>query len=172
MSDIGEQFDLGITNIKKITYDNQLQSMIAFGKNLVTNVLPIQAKYPNLTGNTISSYSFGVYHNGNLIYYGKANVKDAIRNKLTKGEIFSGISYDGFFVKGYLATIETDRKYGSETAYQFLNQYRPNTRNFAMVVTTGTEYSAYLENVRHMNVLTGSIDYVESNFINSFKPIA
>jgi hypothetical protein len=94
------------------------------------------------------------------------------------------ISYDGYYgfqkiakkpellnAKQYMEIMDRkDGAYGEDTSYQFLREYRPNTRSFAMVITTGTEYSNYLENVRHLNVLSDSIDNIPDEFAKSFKP--
>lgn len=170
MSDIEKDFDAGITSINNILYNNQLNGFISLGIKLVSDILPKQKEYKNLTGNTITSYAFGIYYNARLVYFGTNNLKEPVTQKLRKGELFSGINYDGDYTD-YRGTIETDGKYGEDTSYQFLKEYAPKTRTFAMVVTTGTEYSSYLENVRHLNVLSDSMETIPSIFLNSFKQI-
>lgn len=170
MGDIEKQFNDGIDAIYNLVNKNQLNGLIALGRKLVSVILPKEKEYKNMTGNTVTSYAFGIYQNGKIIYFGTNNLPNPVTNKLKKGELFSGINYDGDYTD-FRATIDTDGKYGKDTSYQFLREYRPNTRNFAMVVTTGTEYSSYLENVRHLNVLSDSIDNIPDEFAKSFKPI-
>ena len=170
MGDIEKQFSDGIDHINNILNKSQLEGLIELGRRLVSDVLPSQARYDNLTGNTVTSYAFGIYNNGRMIYFGTNNLKSPIRNKLRIGENFTGVSYDGVF-KDFTANIDTDGGYGKDTSYQFLKDYRPNTREFAMVITTGTEYSQYLENKRHINVLTNSKAVLPDEFSKSFKPI-
>lgn len=170
MGDIEKQFNDGITGIYNLVNKNQLNGLIAMGRKLVNVILPKEKEYKNMTGNTVTSYAFGIYHNGKMIYFGTNNLPNPVTEKLKKGELFSGVNYDGDYTD-FRATIDTDGKYGEDTSYQFLKEYRPNTMNFAMVVTTGTEYSGYLENVRHLNVLSDSMDNLPEEFSNSFKSI-
>lgn len=170
MGDIEKQFNDGIGAIYNLVNKNQLNGLIALGRKLVSVILPKEKEYKNMTGNTITSYAFGIYQNGKMIHFGTNNLPNPVTNKLKKGELFSGINYDGDYTD-FRATIDTDGKYGEDTSYQFLREYRPNTRSFAMVITTGTEYSSYLENVRHLNVLSDSIDNIPDEFAKSFKPI-
>lgn len=170
MDSIEKQFDKGVDAINTMVYQNQLQGLIAFGKKLVSVTLPSQKEYGNLTGNTVTSYAFGIYYDGRLVYFGTNKMKDPVSSKLKKGEGFTGFSYDGDY-RTFIATVDTDGGYGKDTSLRFLQGYKPNTRSFAFVVTTGTEYSAYLENVRKVNVLSDSMETVGTEFFNSFKPI-
>lgn len=170
MIDIEKQFDIGIQTAYNLMYNQQLNSIVSYCRNLVNVVLPAQKGYNNQTGNTVTSYSFGVYYNGKFVYFGTNGMKDPVRAKLKKGETWSGTNYDGYNVR-ITGGIDTDGGYGEDTSYHFLRSYTPRGNSFSVVVTTGTEYSTYLENKKHLNVLTDSIDKVSSDFIGSFKPI-
>lgn len=61
---ISEQFSTCIGNIEKEVSRVILLNMERFGDDMVSRVLPEQAEFRNLTGNTITSYSYGIYLNG------------------------------------------------------------------------------------------------------------
>ena len=104
----------------------------------------------NLTGNTITSISAGLYEQGmpqpELISAREVSTLGApIRRKLRKGETFVGEDYDGRERSGFIADIETDGGSGEDTAFHILESYKlPAGCMFGIVVTTGTEYSEYL----------------------------
>ena len=171
MDDISVQFDkLASKAIQKIDTDMFIQ-LDAYGENMVDNIIPLQRGFKNLTGNTITSFAYGTYINKVLKQVGMYNGKAAIRVKLTKGEVFTGIDYDGDYRKHFVAEIETDQGLGTNTSMKFLQEYIP-TGYYSIVFTTGTEYSEFLENRLHFNVLTDARTFSIQSFIRSFKPIA
>jgi len=111
----------------------------------------------NLTGNTITSISAGLYAEGmpqpEIINAREVvGLKSPIATKLHKGETFRGIDYDGRERKGFVADVETDGDYGEGTAFHILQSYRlPAGATFGIVVTTGTEYSEYLTKEKDLN---------------------
>lgn len=126
-------------------------------------------KYYNLTGNTVTSISAGVYCYGGLKEEISASdmMSPAVRPKLTKGEKASFKSYEGDRVK-FTGTVETDRGYGADSSHDFLKGFRTPTNGYAVVVCTGTEYSEHLERIKGMNVLTQAMLYAESIARTSF----
>lgn len=170
MDDISVQFDkLASKAIQNIDEDILIQ-FDAYGENMVDNIIPLQRGFKNLTGNTITSFAYGIYINKGLEQVGLYNGEKAIRSKLSKGEIFRGIDYDGNERRGFRADVDTDGGYGADTSIKFLQNYVPNGK-YAIVFTTGTEYSEFLETRRNVNVLTDAKTTSISNFIQSFKPI-
>lgn len=168
---IEEQFKDSIVNFEKIVANHMAFEMSRFGDRMIDNVLPKQAEFRNLTGNTITSFAYGVYINHKIHTIGLFSGEPAIRVKLSKGEVLRNFTdYDGNTRQYFVADIDTDRTYGNDTSYQFLSKYKPKGK-YALIFTTGTEYSAYLENVLNLNVLTDSIDTVRSELLRSFKPI-
>jgi len=139
---------------------------------MVTKVIPSQQEFRNLTGNTITSYAFGVYYNGSLEAMGfNDEFKQPLRNKLIKGEtIYDFVDFDGDIRNYFRAEINTDGHYGGDTALSFLKSISPMGK-FSIIFTTGTEYSAYLENVMNLNVLSDAYELSKTNFLKSFKPI-
>ena len=170
MDDIGKQFDTLVDKAMPVIDENILLQMNNFGDDMVQNIIPIQRGFKNLTGNTITSFAYGTYINKVLKQVGMYNGKAAIRVKLTKGEVFTGIDYDGDYRKHFVAEIETDQGLGTNTSMKFLQGYIP-TGYYSIVFTTGTEYSEFLENRLHFNVLTDARTFSIQSFIRSFKPI-
>ena len=125
-------------------------------------------EYSNLTGNTITSTSFGLYKDYQLQQVIFISMKEAIRTKLIKGEWFDEpFDYDGN-VRSFQGKIDTDAAYGKDLARDFLMQYRPLKPN-AIVLTTGTEYSTYIENELDSNVLTQTRDEAKNTMIQMFN---
>ena len=171
-SKIAKQFESSIPNIEEVITAHMVSSLASFGDYMIDKVLPLQAEFRNLTGNTLTSYAYGVYVNGSLHTIGLfGSGEPAIRIKLSKGETVRNFEdYDGNIRSYFTGDIDTDRGYGDEASYRFLSGYTP-TGKYSLVFTTGTEYSAYLENVLNLNVLTDSFDTVRTELLQSFKPI-
>ena len=92
MDDIATQFDNVISKAMPNIDTGIFLQMDSFGENMVDNIIPIQRGFKNLTGNTITSFAYGIYINKVLEQVGMYNGESAIRVKLTKGEIFSGVA--------------------------------------------------------------------------------
>lgn len=131
-------------------------------------------EYKNLTGNTVTSYTCGLYVNGSLSYVVQSGegMTAPVRKKLRKGEYhYFNPDYDGV-KRGAKGTVETDGGWGTSTAMSFVMGYKPRwKRGFAIVMTTGTEYSEFLEQEHDLNVLTDTYEYVSDVMFNNFKPI-
>lgn len=103
----------------------------------------------NLTGNTITSISAGIYEQGMpqpiVLSARDLGLKAPIAKKLHKGVYFQGEDYDGNLRRGFKAVKDTDGDYGEGTSFHILQSYKlPADCTFGIVVTTGTEYSEYL----------------------------
>lgn len=172
MKDIESQFNKCVDNILKNDYFHIVPQLTQFGIQMVSYILPNQAEYRNLTGNTITSLAFGVYYQGKLEIMGFNNrFPPPIRNKLIKGEeLYDFEDYDGNIREYYQAKTDTDGGFGTNTSMAFLKGYKP-ARQYGIVFTTGTEYSEYLENTGKLNVLSDGYDYSITAFLKSFKPI-
>lgn len=169
---ITKQFEAAQNEIHKNMYHYIIPQLTRFGIHMVSNVLPNQARYRNLTGNTITSLAFGIYYLGKLDIMGFNNhYPPPIRNKLIRGEeLYDFEDYDGNIRKYYPAKVNTDAGFGKNSSMEFLKSYQ-SARQYAIVFTTGTEYSEYLEKTRGLNVLSDGYDYSISAFIKSFKPV-
>lgn len=112
------------------------------GNELIEEAL-LTKEYGNLTGNTITSISFGLYIDGHLQdYLFIDGLREPIRTKLRRGEIFKGTDYDGR-ERAFIGSIDTDGDYGYNTVGRFFSAHTPERPN-SIVVATGTEYSIYL----------------------------
>ena len=188
MVDIGTQFDNLLAKAQPNIDEEIMMQMDAFGENMINNIIPLQKQFKNLTGNTISSFAFGTYLNGDEYNIGLHAGKAAIRWKLTGGESVPDrpqseairalgdesewrfIDYDGDSRKWFYADIDTDLGYGQDTSIEFIENYVP-TGKYAIVFTTGTEYSEFLETKLGLNVLSDARVTAMTTFIQSFKPI-
>lgn len=170
-SSVSKDFDACMGNIEDVINAKILAQLEKFGDKMIGSILPSQAEFRNLTGNTITSYAYGIYLNGSIRKIGLYGGKDAIRVKLDEGEILRDFTdYDGGTRKYFKAEIGTDKEYGNNSSKKFLSEYSPSGK-YSIIFTTGTEYSAYLENILNLNVLTDGFDYASSDFINSFQKI-
>lgn len=168
---ISEQFAACMPNIEKEINRVMFINLERFGDDMVDRVLPEQAEFRNLTGNTLTSYSYAIYLNGTLELLNSFSGSPAIRRKLRKDEVVRDfVDYDGNFRTYFKADVDTDGDYGVNSASMFLQTYKPKGK-YAIIFVSGSEYSAYLENVRDLNVLTEGFEYSKSAFLNSFKPI-
>ena len=52
--------------------------------------------------------------------------------------------------------------YGYELSEEFLMEYRPTTKSLAIVFVVGTGYAEYIEDYRHLNVMTDTVTFVRS----------
>lgn len=130
-------------------------------------------KYKNLTGNTLTSLSAGLFVGKKLKTI--VNVRsvmslpDPTRPKISS----EGGSYEfsiyqsgrrkrlwGNLLKNNFIEAD-DTEFGFERAMNVLKAYSPNNE-FELVITTGTEYSAYLQYVKNLNVLLETFKQVEN----------
>lgn len=125
-------------------------------------------EYDNITGNTVTSYACGIYENSKLIkVVTDISIPPPVRVKLTEGETMpaGSVSYDGYLKTSFTGSVPTDQRYGDDYSWMFLANFRPNHKGFAIVMTTGTEYSLYLETAKHLDVLTKTFNDAD-NLIN------
>lgn len=149
------------------------------GINLLNDAV-LSAKYHNLTGNTLTSLAVGIYSDGVLRRIISAvttnGLKNPTRKKLYRGDGLGVVMVEDYDngrivpVKKY-PLIETDGEYGLTTSKNFLSSYKPDKKSIGLVMCTGTEYSDFLESVKGLNVLSDTMDYVESISRKTFKPM-
>ena len=162
--------------LDNLTRERFLLALYQLGYMLIRDA-EFQAGYRNLTGNTVTSLAFGLYVDSVLSDVVTLDKESPLRTKLTKGDVLTNfVDYDGRLRKRFYANVATDGGYGYDTSLTFLKGYRiPKKWKYAIVVTTGTEYSEYLQNVLNLNVLQDTEIKAETSgykmFINSFKPI-
>lgn len=122
------------------------------------------------TGNTITSYAFGYYEDGVLIekYVSGENMEKPVRGKVQKGRVV-GLKnpYEGSprSVTGMAKIVNPS---GRELSEDFLDGYKPITRKgYCLVITTGTEYSEWLERVANLNTLSETYVSVKSGYVDN-----
>lgn len=116
---------------------------------------PLQG-WKGFTGNTQTSYACGIYMDGSLEgIITQDNWNDSPRRlKVRKGETaYLKNPYEGNprAVKG---SVDVSSDTGLETSIGFLHTYKAPKGKVSIVVTTGTEYSEYIESARRLDVLT------------------
>ena len=137
-------------------------------------------EYTGFTGNTQTSYTCGVFLNGKLVDVVSSGESQPspglfhakpVRRKIPMGkDVFLQRPYEGNPRQrhGY---VKTNREYGSETALKFINSYRAPRKGLALVMTTGTEYSEFLEQEAGLDVLTKTFKDAPSILAKNWRPI-
>ena len=148
----------GFAKALEIIQDTIFNSLMDAAEKILVRVAS-NRQFIGFTGNTQTSYMAGVYQNGRLA--GVVNQKNwnepPRRGKVRKGRVvFLSNPYEGRprAVKGQ---VDISDDYGAQTSIKFLESYNkaPN-KGFALVVTTGTEYSVYIEQNQQLDVLTNT----------------
>ena len=131
-------------------------------------------EYQGFTGNTQTSYSCGLYVDGVFLYYVNQKMwsEKPVRKKIPKGVfVYLKKPYEGR-ARSVLGKVEVDSLYGKDSAFRFLQSYKNVPRSgFAIVMATGTEYSAYIEFEHGLNVLSDTFMKAKSIFKKNVKPI-
>lgn len=130
-------------------------------------------RWQGFTGNTQTSYGYGLYEDGKLIeiYIAGWNARKIIRNKIKLNQtVRLKEPYEGNerVVQG---EVEVNNMTGAETSEMFIRSYKPKTnKGWEIMVTTGTEYSELVE-LKYGNVLTLTFQEAASILDNNMKPI-
>ena len=131
-------------------------------------------EFRGFTGNTQTSYSCGLYVDGILTYYVSQDMwtKEPVRKKIPKGAtVYLKHPYEGS-PRSVTGRVDVDGLYGNDSAFQFLKSFKDAPKNgFAIVMTTGTEYSVYIETIHRLNVLTDTWQNSRTILLNNIKPI-
>lgn len=115
-------------------------------------------EYTGFTGNTQTSYTCGIFLNGKLVDVvdSQSSQSKPVRKKLKKGEgVYLDHPYEGN-PRFRTGEVDVDGKYGADTALKFINGYKAPKKGIALVMTTGTEYSEFLETMHGLDVLTNT----------------
>jgi hypothetical protein len=159
----------GVAKFQVILHERKIAALMRLGEEFLMDA-SVEKEYTSLTGNTLTSLAFGVYDNFRLIevVYFDAD-KQAQRRKFTKGDtVYNYRDYEGNLRDKFTATIETDEGWGNSTSVRFLRSFKPSYST-SIVVTTGTEYSEFLENEQKLNVLTETEQYAHYNTLSMFR---
>lgn len=155
--DNAKTLENGFAKALEIIQDTIYNSLMDAAERILVRVAS-NRQFVGFTGNTQTSYMAGVYQNGSLagIVHQKNWTEPAIRMKVRKGRVvFLTNPYEGHprAVKGM---VDVGENYGVETSMKFLQGYKAPSKGLSLVVTTGTEYSVYIEQSMNLDVLTNT----------------
>lgn len=120
-------------------------------------------EFVQFTGNTVSSYAAGVYDNGELVGTVSDGTAPVVHDKIEKGEtVRLNNPVEGWPREVVGAVDIAVRPHGMDLSRQQLSDTKPRG-GAGMVVTTGTEYSGYLEKECDLDVLTDTYNQVRNS---------
>ena len=135
--------------------------------------VPKHREFLGFTGNTQTSYACGLYIDGVLTgIVTQQNWSAApIRKKVRYGQwVHLRNPYEGK-ARSVYGHIDTTGDFGQDTSFRFLRGYTAKKNHIQIVMTTGTEYSEYLETARNLDVLTGTFEAAKTILAQGFKPM-
>ena len=148
---LDEGFAKGLRQIEQVI----MTSLHWAAVELVHSAL-VNRGYTGFTGNTETSYMCGIYLNGSLreVVDMSSELPSPVRRKIRNGQyVYLDRPYEGTS-RGRHGYVDVNSEYGSETSLRFLGSYKAPRRGVALVMTTGTEYSEFLEEMFNLDVLT------------------
>lgn len=164
----------GFKIAKQIIFGHLFEQCVRLCDSLVKDAIQ-KREFQSFTGNTITSFACGIYIDGALSYMVASgqNMAAPVHAKVQKGEyVYLKNPYEGAprGVKGKVDIVYNDS--GMDSSFKILEGMKAN-KGLSIIMTTGTEYSTYLENVHHLNVLsdTSKESNVKGLLYNSFKPL-
>lgn len=175
MADNRVALDKGFKKAKQLIFAHLYDQSIKLCDALVSDAVQ-KRDFQSFTGNTITSFACGIYIDGSLNYVVSSgeNMKAPVHAKIHKGQtVFLSNPYEGSARK---VTGKVDIVYdlsGMETSVRILQGFSPKVKGISIIMTTGTEYSTYLESVHNLNVLsdTAKEGNVKRLLYSSFKPL-
>lgn len=146
-------FAEGLRIIEDVLYNSFADAADALLVRVATN-----RQFIGFTGNTQTSYACGVYVNGRLVHVAVQHNwnEPPIRMKVRKGKVvFLSNPYEGRprVVEGKVDIVEN---YGLALSLKQLEEYKAPRKGLAIMMTTGTEYSVYIEQAMSLDVLTNT----------------
>jgi hypothetical protein len=156
----------------KMIEDTLYKSLSDVAEKLLVRVAS-NRQFTGFTGNTQTSYACGVYVNGKLISVIFQHNWDAPtrRMKVRKGQVvYLAEPYEGGarVVKGQVDIVEN---HGKPLSIRQIEEYRAPRQGIALMMTTGTEYSTFIEEVLGKDVLTRTFIDAERVLKQSWKTL-
>lgn len=171
-------------NNEKILKDGLRRAQAAIESHLIeimrSNVITLlhnacfNRGFTGFTGNTQTSYTGGIYLHGKLVDVITQNdyTEPPRRLKVPKGKwVYLKHPYEGG-ARSVYGKANVDKLYGQDTSIRFLRTYSAPKNFIAIVITTGTEYSEYIEGVAHLDVLTRTWEDAGRVLLSSMRPIS
>jgi len=148
-------FAKGFRMIEDVIFNSLANAADDLLKRVATN-----RQFIGFTGNTQTSYACGVYVNGKLVHVSvQQNWKEPTRRmKVRKGKVvYLNNPYEGYprAVKGQVDIVEN---HGLPLSIKQLEEYKAPRHGVALMMTTGTEYSVYIEQAMSLDVLTNTFN--------------
>lgn len=166
--DNSKAIKIGLMIAKEKIHNLLIKKLSKYGEFLLEDA-QFRAEYQSFTGNTITSLAFGVYERGSLtdvVFI--SGLEPAIHAKVKLGQVlFLKHPYEGE-PRAVSGKVDISNEWGIDTSLNTLKSLCPKGGN-GIVVTTGTEYSVYLERVYDSNVLSDTALYVKNNALSDMK---
>lgn len=129
----------------------------------------------NMTGNTVNSYAGGLFIDGILkaVSIGQPG-QSPLQGKLRKGERFrkERLRWDGDLQQStFKAKVDTDSRMEPASSIDFINSFKPKGKGLEVLICDGVEYATYQENIRNIDVLTGSFSVAAEILAKNLKPL-
>lgn len=153
--DNAKTLENGFAKGLRIIEDVIVNSLIASVQQMLAE-LPRKIGYQGFTGQTETSYMGGVYIYGRLAYIitQKNWTTPPRRGKIPKGKhLYLANPYEGR-ARARTGYVDISNLSGAATSLAFLQGFSASGRGISVVVTTGTEYSVFLEQMFDLDVLT------------------
>lgn len=150
--------------------DYIIKSLEDAARELLRKVVQTRT-FLGFTGNTQTSYACGVYKEGRLVsILEQENWNAPIKRlKVRRGErVFLNDPYEGAS-RAVTGKVDVNNLSGLQTSRAFLKGFSCGKKGFGLVMTTGTEYSEFLE--QRLDVLTGISDKAYDIILSNFKPM-
>lgn len=145
-----------------------LRRLSEYGQELLEDAR-FRKEYTSFTGNTLTSLAFGVYENSSLTDVVFISGVDApIHAKVQEGKtLFLKSPYEGE-ARAVKGRVPISDAWGYETSEKTLKGLCPKGGN-GIIVTTGTEYSTFLEQTKDMNVLSDTFLMAQNEGLREMK---
>ena len=155
MRDNAKTLENGFAEMQRKIEDALFNSLASAADALLLRVATTR-QFIGFTGNTQTSYACGVYVNGKLEHVSVQRNWNSppMRAKIRRGQVvYLSNPYEGVprAVKGQ---VDTETDYGLDLSIRQLEEYKAPKKGLAIMMTTGTEYSVYVEQVQRLDVLT------------------
>lgn len=146
-------FAKGLRMIEDVLFNSLANAADALLLRVATN-----RQFIGFTGNTQTSYACGVYVNGKLEHVSVQRnwSQPPFRMKVRKGKVvFLGNPYEGR-PRAVTGQVDIVENHGLVLSLKQLEEYKAPKKGLALMMTTGTEYSVYIEQAMSLDVLTNT----------------
>lgn len=170
--DNAKALENGFAKGLEIIQDTLVGSLIKSIQQLFTE-LPRKKGFSGFTGQTQTSYMGGVYVNGHLRYIvtQSAWTKLPVRGKVPRGKsVHLKSPYEGP-ERTIHGEADIGEPSGRLTSLHFLQGFDAPRHGLTVVITTGTEYSEFIEDVLELDVLTRTFRDAPKVLNNNWRKI-